>query len=91
VGPRDAAVLRDAGSAFSIIDRPIRFDAERIRMALEYRRIHSDPSVWSLETVPHTAGHPVEADPSDAEPTQTRGSRYLVQDRMGRTGARWSL
>jgi N-acetylmuramoyl-L-alanine amidase len=66
VSSSDAAVPRDAGPVLSIIDRPIRFDAERIRLALEYRRIHSDPAADDLEIAPrmiiihHTGGNSAE-------------------------------
>src|ERR1700746_233361 len=42
---KDGRALQAAGNELKIVDRPIKFDQERIQLTIAYRRIHQDPKI----------------------------------------------
>ena len=46
------AQQKSAPAAIHIVDRPINFNAERVRLTLEYRRLHQDPNATDVTIHP---------------------------------------
>jgi N-acetyl-anhydromuramyl-L-alanine amidase AmpD len=68
-----------------IVDRPIRFDADRRKLTIEYRRLHQDPSAKDITITPraivvhHTAFETLEASFAYFDRTEIEAGRRQIR------------